>query len=152
MTDQGQPAAESAVQETPKKGRKGFGINFKVSAKGAVSVYGLGRFPVTLYREQWLRLLEKTDDLKKFMDEHADDLKSKGEASGEETPATQPTAGPDAIESVGDLAGEPGTTPSGAASVETAVTDHDAGAATPPASDDDGSGDDPDLPPDDYAG
>jgi hypothetical protein len=123
MTDQGQPAAESAVQETPKKGRKGFGINFKVSAKGAVSVYGLGRFPVTLYREQWLRLLEKTDDLKKFMDEHADDLKSKGEAQGEEeTPATQPTAGP-----------------AEAAPVETAVTNDDAGPS-----------DDPDLPPDDY--
>jgi hypothetical protein len=151
MTDQGQPAAESAAQEAPKKGRKGFGINFKVSAKGAVSVYGLGRFPVTLYREQWLRLLEKTDDLKKFMDEHADDLKSKGEAQGEETPATQPTAGPTAIESVGDLAGEPGTTPSGAASVERAVTDDDAGAATASSSDD-GPSDDPDLPPDDYRG
>ena len=143
MTDQGQPAAESAVQEAPKKGRKGFGINFKVSAKGAVSVYGLGRFPVTLYREQWLRLLEKTDDLKKFMDEHADDLKSKGEAQGEETPATEPTAGP-------AEAADPGT----AAQVEAAVTNDDAGApvGTPPAPDDDSSSDDPDLPPDDYQG
>ena len=137
MTDQGQPAAESAVQEAPKKGRKGFGINFKVSAKGAVSVYGLGRFPVTLYREQWLRLLEKTDDLKKFMDEHADDLKSKGEAQGEETPATQPTAGP-----------------AEAAQVEAAVTNDDAGApvGTSPSPDDERPSDDPDLPPDDYQG
>jgi hypothetical protein len=135
MTDQGQPAAESAVQEAPKKGRKGFGINFKVSAKGAVSVYGLGRFPVTLYREQWLRLLEKTDDLKKFMDEHADDLKSKGEAQGEETPETQPTAGP-----------------AEAAPVEVAVTNDDAGAPPVTSSEDDSSGDDPDLPPDDYQG
>jgi hypothetical protein len=137
MTDQEQPAAESAAQEAPKKGRKGFGINFKVSAKGAVSVYGLGRFPVTLYREQWLRLLEKTDDLKKFMDEHAEDLKSKGEA-GEETPAAAPAAA------------DPGT----AAQVEAAVTNDDAGApvGTSAPADDDGPGDDPDLPPDDYQG
>ena len=60
--------------------KKGIGVTFKVSAKGALSVYGLGRFPVTLYREQWVRLLERTDDLKKFMEEHAGELKAKGDA------------------------------------------------------------------------
>ena len=67
--------------EKPEKKKKSFGVNFKVSAKGAVSVYGLGRFPVTLYREQWVRLLERTDDLRKFMEEHAGDLKAKGDQS-----------------------------------------------------------------------
>src|SRR3982751_3964265 len=68
------------AEDAKKAGRKGFGVNFKVSAKGAVSVYGLGRFPVTLYREQWVRLLERSDDLRKFLEEHADELAKKGEA------------------------------------------------------------------------
>ena len=59
-----------------KKG-KGKGLTLKVSEKGAVSIYGLGRFPVTLYKEQWLRLLEMTEDIRRFIDEHADRLKSK---------------------------------------------------------------------------
>jgi hypothetical protein len=40
------------------------GIRLKVSEKGAVSVYGLGRFPVTLYKEQWLKLLDMSDDIR----------------------------------------------------------------------------------------
>ncbi len=86
---------EAQAQETggkEKKGKKGFGITFKVSAKGAVSVYGLGRFPVTLYREQWLRLLERTGDLRQFMEEHASELKSKGEGAAEEPAAAPETA------------------------------------------------------------
>ena len=79
MTDQEQPAAESAAQEAPKKGRKGFGINFKVSAKGAVSVYGLGRFPVTLYKEQWQKLLAMADEIRAFLKEHDAELKAKPE-------------------------------------------------------------------------
>ena len=43
-------------------------VSFKVSTKGAVSVYGLGRFPVTLYKSQWEALIAKMDDLKKFID------------------------------------------------------------------------------------
>ena len=50
---------------------------FKVSQKGAVSVYGLGRFPVTLYKEQWERLLARADDIKAFIDENQADLKTK---------------------------------------------------------------------------
>jgi hypothetical protein len=54
------------------------GSTLKVSAKGGVSVYGLGRFPVTLYKEQWLRLLDQADDIRKFIDEHSAELKTKG--------------------------------------------------------------------------
>lgn len=49
----------------------------KVSAKGAVSVYGLGRFPVTLYMSQWTALFEKSDEIKEFITTHASSLASK---------------------------------------------------------------------------
>lgn len=50
------------------------GINLRVSAKGAVSVYGLQRFPVTLYAEQWQKLLEMADDIRGFIAENASKL------------------------------------------------------------------------------
>jgi hypothetical protein len=53
------------------------GLSLRVSEKGALSVYGLGRFPVTLYKEQWLRLLDMTDDIKTFIQHNEDQLKSK---------------------------------------------------------------------------
>ena len=52
-------------------------ISFKVSEKGAVSVYGLGRFPVTLYKEQWEKLLDRNADIRQFMLDNADKLKLK---------------------------------------------------------------------------
>ena len=52
-------------------------ISFKVSDKGGVSVYGLGRFPVTLYFEQWQRLLENVEPLKAFIIENKSKLKTK---------------------------------------------------------------------------
>ena len=52
-------------------------LTFKVSDKGAVSVYGLGRFPVTLYQEQWDKLLAQTAELKRFIDENRERLKKK---------------------------------------------------------------------------
>jgi len=52
-------------------------VSLKVSEKGGVSVYGLGRFPVTLYKEQWEKLLAMADDLKKFIRDNADKLKVK---------------------------------------------------------------------------
>ena len=61
--------------------KKSGGIFFKVSQKGAVSVYGLGRFPVTLYKEQWDRLLEKKEEIFSFMQENESLLKIK-EISG----------------------------------------------------------------------
>ena len=49
----------------------------KVSEKGALSVYGMGRFPVTLYKEQWLKLLGMGDEIKAFIEANNDSLKSK---------------------------------------------------------------------------
>jgi hypothetical protein len=50
-------------------------LEFKVGEKGGISVYGLGRFPVTLYYEQWLRLLESAEDLRAFMESNKSRLK-----------------------------------------------------------------------------
>jgi hypothetical protein len=52
-------------------------MEFKVSEKGGVSVYGLGRFPVTLYYEQWTRLLDSVDALRSFLEENKSRLKLK---------------------------------------------------------------------------
>jgi hypothetical protein len=52
-------------------------IEFRVGEKGGVSVYGLGRFPVTLYYEQWIRLLDASADLRKFLEENKSRLKLK---------------------------------------------------------------------------
>ena len=52
-------------------------MSFKVSDKGGVSVYGLGRFPVTLYYEQWMKLLDRAQDLRDFLDENKSKLKLK---------------------------------------------------------------------------
>jgi hypothetical protein len=52
-------------------------MDFKVSEKGGVSVYGLGRFPVTLYYEQWDRLLNSADALRAFLEENKSNLKLK---------------------------------------------------------------------------
>jgi hypothetical protein len=53
------------------------GIRLKVSEKGAVSVYGMGRFPVTLYKEQWLKLLDMSDDIRAFIAANEAQLKAK---------------------------------------------------------------------------
>jgi len=55
------------------------GVSLKVSEKGGVSVYGLGRFPVTLYKEQWIRLLDMAADIRAFIKEHDGRLKAKGD-------------------------------------------------------------------------
>jgi hypothetical protein len=52
-------------------------LAMKVSEKGALSVYGMGRFPVTLYKEQWLRLLAMAEEIKAFIEANTDNLKSK---------------------------------------------------------------------------
>ena len=52
-------------------------LSLKVSQKGALSVYGLGRFPVTLYKEQWLRLLEMAEDIQNFIKQNDSKLKGK---------------------------------------------------------------------------
>jgi hypothetical protein len=53
------------------------GIRIKVSEKGAVSIYGMGRFPVTLYKEQWLKLLDMSDDIRAFIAANETQLKIK---------------------------------------------------------------------------
>ena len=59
------------------KNRQTKGVSLKVSEKGGVSVYGLGRFPVTLYKEQWTKLLDIADDIRAFLKENDSRLKSK---------------------------------------------------------------------------
>lgn len=54
------------------------GISMKVSEKGGLSVYGMGRFPVTLYKEQWLKLLDLSDDIRAFITANEAKLKTKG--------------------------------------------------------------------------
>ncbi len=53
-------------------------VYLKVSEKGGLSVYGLGRFPVTLYKEQWVKLLSMADEITEFLREHDRELKAKG--------------------------------------------------------------------------
>jgi hypothetical protein len=69
--------ARIAELEKEAGSRKAGKLEFRVSAKGAVSVYGLGRFPVTLYYEQWVRLLDSGDALRTFVEENKSKLKLK---------------------------------------------------------------------------
>jgi hypothetical protein len=62
------------------KNRQTRGVSLKVSEKGGVSVYGLGRFPVTLYKEQWARLLDMADDIRTFIRENEGKLKAKADS------------------------------------------------------------------------
>ena len=59
------------------RGQRARGVTLKVSEKGGVSVYGLGRFPVTLYKEQWTKLLDMADEIRAFLKEHDPQLKAK---------------------------------------------------------------------------
>jgi hypothetical protein len=59
------------------KARGSRGVSLKVSEKGGVSVYGLGRFPVTLYKEQWAKLLDMADEIRAFIKAHDHELKAK---------------------------------------------------------------------------
>ncbi len=63
------------LKQKPKRGA----LSLKVSQKGAVSLYGMGRFPVTLYKEQWLRLLDYSEEIRQFIQENDSQLKAKGE-------------------------------------------------------------------------
>ena len=80
-----EPSKEELLQrlaelEQQLQGRKPTGLEFRVSDKGAVSVYRLGRFPVTLYYEQWVRLLDRAEELRAFLEANKDKLKLKGQA------------------------------------------------------------------------
>ena len=66
------------IENEALKKRSEKGLYLKVSQKGGVSVYGLGRFPVTLYKEQWEKLLDMSDDIRAFIQENEAQLKTKG--------------------------------------------------------------------------
>ena len=70
---------KARVAELEKKGanRRSGEFEFKVGEKGGVSVYGLGRFPVTLYYEQWIRLLDTGEKLREFLEENKSEGKLK---------------------------------------------------------------------------
>jgi hypothetical protein len=59
------------------KARTSRGVSMKVSEKGGLSVYGLGRFPITLYKEQWVKLLDMAEDIRAFLRDHDAELKAK---------------------------------------------------------------------------
>ena len=71
--------ARLAELEKQQGARRTGTLEFRVGEKGGVSVYGLGRFPVTLYYEQWVRLLDATDKLRQFLEENKPKLKLKGQ-------------------------------------------------------------------------
>lgn len=78
MSDDLQAENERLRAENERLKQSGRGkLAMKVSEKGALSVYGMGRFPVTLYKEQWLRLLAIADDIKSFIEANQEKLKSK---------------------------------------------------------------------------
>ena len=69
--------ARIAELEKQQGTRKRGSLEFRVGEKGGVSVYGLGRFPVTLYYEQWIRLLDAAEGLREFLEENKSRLKMK---------------------------------------------------------------------------
>jgi hypothetical protein len=72
-------AENAALKKTSAKG-----LSLKVSEKGALSVYGLGRFPVTLYKEQWKKLLDMADDIRAFIQANDAQLKTKDAAGSKD--------------------------------------------------------------------
>ncbi|MGO9124326.1 MAG: hypothetical protein ACLP6G_05495 [Terriglobales bacterium] len=70
---------KARLAELEKSPRRTGTLEFRVGEKGGVSVYGLGRFPVTLYYEQWQRLLDASDKLREFLEENKSKLKLKGQ-------------------------------------------------------------------------
>ncbi len=79
MTDEQMKAelARLRSENASLKSRSEKGLSLKVSQKGGVSVYGLGRFPVTLYKEQWTRLLDMSDEIRTFIEQNEGQLKTK---------------------------------------------------------------------------
>ena len=73
--------AQNEVLKAKMDGKRNGNLSLKVSQKGAVSVYGLGRFPVTLYQEQWVRLLDKAQDIRTFIKANEANLASKERAA-----------------------------------------------------------------------
>ncbi|HOG64512.1 MAG TPA: hypothetical protein PLD82_03655 [Spirochaetota bacterium] len=83
MTDAEREELERLRQENAElrtKVQRGKNLELRVSQKGAVSVYGLNRFPVTLYKEQWERLLDFQEQIREFIRDHENELAVKGKA------------------------------------------------------------------------
>ncbi len=74
-----QKLARLEAENQALKGRRSGNLSLKVSEKGGLSVYGLGRFPVTLYKEQWVKLLGFASEIESFIKENESQLKTKGE-------------------------------------------------------------------------
>ena len=74
-----QKLARLEAENQALKGRRSGNLSLKVSEKGGLSVYGLGRFPVTLYKEQWVKLLGFASEIENFLKENESQLKTKGE-------------------------------------------------------------------------
>lgn len=72
-----QRVARLEAENQALKGRRSGNLSLKVSEKGGVSVYGLGRFPVTLYKEQWIKLLAFGSEIQSFIKENDSQLKAK---------------------------------------------------------------------------
>jgi hypothetical protein len=79
MTDEDLKAELDRLRKENESLKKGAakGISMKVSEKGGLSIYGLGRFPITLYKEQWTKLLDMSDDIRSFLAAHDSELKAK---------------------------------------------------------------------------
>ena len=74
-----QKLARLEAENQALKGRRSGNLSLKVSEKGGLSVYGLGRFPVTLYKEQWVKLLGFAGEIESFIKENESLLKTKGD-------------------------------------------------------------------------
>src|SRR5271167_1252800 len=86
---------KARLAELEKQGPRRTGsLEFRVSEKGGVSVYGLGRFPVTLYYEQWTRLLDTADKLREFLEENKSKLKLKAKSLRPRAVFVPPHSGP----------------------------------------------------------
>ena len=77
MAGSGDEELKAQLEALKAKEARSGSMSFKVSDKGGVSVYGLGRFPVTLYYEQWIKLLDRAQDLREFLEENKSKLKLK---------------------------------------------------------------------------
>jgi hypothetical protein len=79
MSDEGLKAELERLRSENAALRKGAtaAVRMKVSEKGGVSIYGMGRFPVTLYKEQWLKLLDMSDEIRAFIVANETSLKAK---------------------------------------------------------------------------
>lgn len=80
--------AQLATLEKKIANQAAIGTSMRISEKGGVSVYGLGRFPVTLYKSQWDKLIALAPEITKFMAANEDKLAVKGEVVADTTPAT----------------------------------------------------------------